>query len=92
MPEIVITDINMPIMNGYELCYQIKSNPDTEHINIIMASSKSTPYDIKKGEQIGVLKYFVKPFDVDKVVLEVEHILLENYKIYKKNMNTCFIL
>jgi len=90
MPDIIITDINMPIMDGYELCRQIKQNPETDHINIIMISSKSTPYDIKKGEQVGVHKYFVKPFDVDKVVLEIEHILIEKYKIYKKEYEFMF--
>jgi len=90
MPDVIITDLNMPIMNGYELCSRIKSNPKTEHINVIMVSSKSAPYDMKKGEKMGVSKYFVKPFDVEKVVLEIEHMLLEKYKIYKKEYEFMF--
>lgn len=83
-PDVLITDINMPRMNGYDLVRTIRSTPGIEDMKVIMISTNSSPYDIKRGEELGIVRYFIKPFDIDKVLMEVEHILLEDYKIYKK--------
>jgi putative two-component system response regulator len=81
-PNVLITDINMPGMNGYELVRTIRSTPGIADMKVIMISSNSAPYDIKKGKELGIIRYFVKPFDIDKVLMEVEHILIEGYRIY----------
>ncbi len=84
IPDVLITDINMPNMDGYELVRTIRSTSAIKDMKVIMISANSTPYDIKRGEELGIIRYFVKPFDVDKVMMEVEHTLIETYKIYKK--------
>lgn len=83
-PDILITDINMPRMDGYELVRTIRNTPGFEELKTIMISTNSSPYDIKRGTELGVSRYFVKPFDIDKVMMEAEHLLLEEYKVYKK--------
>ena len=83
-PEIVITDVEMPGMNGYDLVKMIRENPETKSASFIMMSSRDRKSDIKKSEKLGVSRYFVKPFDIEKLVIVVEQLLLEKYNIYKK--------
>lgn len=83
-PEIVITDVEMPGMNGYDLVKMIRENPETKSASFIMMSSRDRKSDIKKSEKLGVSRYFIKPFDIEKLVIVVEQLLLEKYNIYKK--------
>lgn len=83
-PEIVITDVEMPGMNGYDLVKMIQENPETKGASFIMMSSRDRKSDIKKSEKLGASRYFVKPFDIEKLVIVVEQLLLEKYNIYKK--------
>jgi len=83
-PEIVITDVEMPGMNGYDLVKMIRGNPETKNASFIMMSSRDRKSDIKKSEKLGVSRYFIKPFDIEKLVIVVEQLLLEKYNIYKK--------
>ena len=83
-PEIVITDVEMPGMNGYDLVKMIRENPSTKETSFIMMSSRDRKSDIKKSEKLGVSRYFIKPFDIEKLVIVVEQLLLEKYNIYKK--------
>ncbi len=83
-PEVVITDVEMPTMTGYELCEKIMNTPQLQGTYLLMMSGKDKPCDIKKGQKHGVTRYFVKPFDVDKLILTVEQLLLEKYQLYKK--------
>ncbi len=83
-PDIVITDIEMPGMNGYELVRKMKENPELKETSIIMMSSRDRRSDIKKAEKLGIAHYFIKPFDSEKLIIVVEQLLLEKYNIYKK--------
>ena len=83
-PEIVITDVEMPGMNGYDLVKMLRENPETKEASFIMMSSRDRKSDIKKSEKLGVSRYFIKPFDIEKLVIVVEQLLLEKYNIYKK--------
>ncbi len=83
-PEIIITDIDIPGMNGYELIKQVREKPEIKDVSVIMMSNRDKKSDIKKSEKLGVAKYFVKPFDIEKLVIIVEQLLLERYNIYKK--------
>ncbi|HON55569.1 MAG TPA: response regulator, partial [bacterium] len=60
-PDIILTDIEMPIMNGYELCKAVKQNPSTEKIPIVILSSLTTGVDIDRGFDVGANDYLTKP-------------------------------
>jgi DNA-binding response OmpR family regulator len=62
-PDIIVLDLMMPNMNGYEVCQRLKENVLTQHIPIIILSAKSQVADKVKGIRIGADEYITKPFD-----------------------------
>jgi twitching motility two-component system response regulator PilH len=74
-PDVIILDIIMPAMHGYELCRKLRDNPDTWDINIVMCSSKSTEADRHWGFRQGANAYISKPFDPDDLIDTVKELL-----------------
>lgn len=62
MPDLILLDINMPDMDGYEVCRQLKSNPKTKAISIIFITALSEPEEEEKGFLVGADDYIMKPF------------------------------
>lgn len=71
-PDIVLLDIQMPGMDGYEVCRQVKANPETEDIPVIFLSALSDTKDIIKGFDAGGVDYVSKPFKFREVMARVE--------------------
>ncbi|MCG8572540.1 MAG: response regulator [Spirochaetes bacterium] len=63
LPDLILLDIMMPIMDGYEVCKKLKSNKTTQEIPIIFLSAKAETADIVKGFQLGAVDYLTKPFN-----------------------------
>ncbi len=61
LPDLVLLDINMPGMDGYEVCTTLKNDPATEHIPVIFVTSKDSPEDIVKGFEAGAVDYLTRP-------------------------------
>ncbi len=79
-PDLVILDVVLPEMNGYEVCKEIKNGTDTKHIPIIMLSVRSNPEDIETAYKAGANKYITKPFNLEDLVKEVKNHLGEEQK------------
>jgi DNA-binding response OmpR family regulator len=62
-PQIILLDIDMPGMNGYEVLEKLKENPDTSGIPVIMCTTKKRAEDIEKAYATGADDYLVKPFE-----------------------------
>ena len=60
-PDLVLLDINMPGIDGYEVCATLKKDPATEHIPVIVVTSKDRPEDIVKGFEAGAVDYLTRP-------------------------------
>jgi putative two-component system response regulator len=60
--ELVITDVSMPVMDGYEFCRRMKENPNTRDVPIIFISAYDEPTDVVKGFAVGGADYITKPF------------------------------
>jgi len=83
-PDVVVTDLEMPEMDGYALCEKLRDEPELRNTLVVIMSGRNRPSDIKRGERLGVSRYFVKPFDVEKMQLVVEQLLAESYRHLKK--------
>ncbi len=75
MPDLIITDLMMPEMDGYTLCQNIRSSQTLNHIPIIITTAKSEETDRLKGIQVGAEAYLLKPFNADELLLQIENIL-----------------
>lgn len=65
VPQLVISDVMMPVMDGYTLCSKIKSNVNTNHIPIILITAKTRDEDKMEGLETGADLYVTKPFNLD---------------------------
>ncbi len=74
-PSLVVLDIVMPRMNGYELCRRLKSDPKTQKISIVMCSSKGEEFDRYWGMKQGADAYIAKPFQPTELVGTVKQLL-----------------
>ena len=74
-PDLILLDIMLPELDGFEVCKQIKKNPDTRHIPIVFLSAKKTPADINRGEEVGADMYITKPFKSAAVMNIIEQLL-----------------
>lgn len=74
-PDLVVLDVVMPNMNGYELCRWVKNNPSTEHVLVILCSSKSEEFDRYWGIKQGADAYVIKPFRPGELVSTVQTLL-----------------
>jgi len=74
-PEIMFLDIMMPLMNGYEVCEAIKSDPALGDIHVIMLSAKGQQQDEDLGLALGADEYMTKPFSPTRVLQRVTELL-----------------
>lgn len=76
-PDVVITDVMMPGMNGYDFCAAIKANVETSHIPVILLTGLDAKENIIRGFEVGASDYVTKPFDMSVLRLRVRNILKE---------------
>jgi len=74
-PDLVVLDIVMPRMNGYEVCRRIKADPKTQHVPVVMCSSKGEEFDRYWGMKQGADAYIAKPFQPTELVGTVKQLL-----------------
>jgi chemosensory pili system protein ChpA (sensor histidine kinase/response regulator) len=73
--DLIITDLEMPVMHGYELIGRLKSSEKLREIPIIVLTSRSTERHKEKAVEIGAGEYLVKPFEEDSLLSAVEKVL-----------------
>jgi DNA-binding response OmpR family regulator len=74
-PDLIMLDVRMPKMSGYEACRALKSNPKTSSIPVVILSAKGQDGEIQEGKEAGADHYIVKPFAPDKLTERVKDIL-----------------
>ena len=75
-PDLILLDINLPEMSGYDLCKQLKADPLTAEIPIIFISALDNVQDKIKAFQVGGADYVAKPYQMEEVFARIEHQLL----------------
>ncbi|MFQ5578663.1 MAG: response regulator [Anaerolineae bacterium] len=79
LPDLILLDINMPNMDGYEVCQRLKADDATRHIPVIFISALDKVADKVKAFSVGGIDYIPKPFHVDEVLARVvTHLTLRN--------------
>jgi len=73
VPRLILLDIEMPEMDGYETCRKLRSNPELRHVPIAFLTARKTPADVTAGMQAGGNDFIVKPFDHIKLIERVRH-------------------
>lgn len=87
-PDLILLDIMMPDLDGYQVCKELKSNPKTRNIPIIFISAVNEPVDKVKAFAMGGVDYITKPFQMHEVLIRVKHQLsLVNLKQQLKTKN-----
>ena len=71
MPDVIITDISMPEMDGFELCSRVRSDERFKHLPVILLTSLSDPRDIVRGLQCGANNFIVKPYDEEFLLSQI---------------------
>lgn len=80
IPDLVITDLIMPQMNGYELCRWIKNNPSTQDVPVLICSTKSEEFDRYWGMKQGADAYMTKPFQPAEMLQTIKFLLQNRRK------------
>lgn len=87
-PDIILLDLIMPIMDGYEVCEHLKKDDSTKEIPIIMVTSKAEAADKVKGLEMGALDYVAKPFDEGELIARVNiHLRLRELYVTVQEQN-----
>lgn len=74
-PDLVVTDVVMPKMNGYELCRWIKNNASTKDVPVIMCTTKSEEFDKYWGMKQGADAYLTKPYHPPELIKTIKQLL-----------------
>ena len=76
-PDLVLMDVRMPRMTGYEACKVMKSNPDLKDIPVVFLTERGQESEIQQGLEAGAEEYLLKPFAPDQLTSRVKAILLK---------------
>ncbi len=76
-PDLILLDVMMPHMSGYDLCQRVRENPAWQAIKIIMLSAKGRDIEVTKGMAVGADAYVTKPFSTKDLIAKVQELLGE---------------
>ncbi len=87
-PDLILLDINMPEMDGYEVIQKLKASPETADIPVIFLTAKAEVEDEQKGFELGAIDYITKPISPPIVLARVKtHLVLKSAQDFLKNKN-----
>lgn len=84
LPDLIISDVNMPVMTGLELATSIKKNSQTKTIPIILLTAKATKREVVAGFSVGADDYLTKPFDTSELIMRV-HAQINSRKLVRES-------
>lgn len=83
-PDLIICDLNMPVMDGLDFCRTIRKTPAISSIPFVAMSKESDRYKLRHMLQSGAATYIIKPFNIDQLVIMVEKLLSDHFQLMLK--------
>lgn len=77
LPDLILMDVRMPRMTGYQACEALKQHPETSETPVIFLSAKGQESEIQEGLGVGAVRYILKPFAPDDLTHQVRQVLAE---------------
>lgn len=89
LPDIIITDVMMPVMDGIEMCKRLKANHETSHIPILILTAKTAQEQENEGLEAGAFDYIAKPFNTQSLLKKIDNIVesRKNFRNSFSNLN-----
>jgi CheY-like chemotaxis protein len=75
MPDLILLDVRMPRMTGYEACRRLKADPTLRHIPVVFLSAKGQELEVQTGLEAGAAEYILKPFSPDQLNKRINDLL-----------------
>ena len=75
MPDVILLDVMMPGMDGYQVCQWVRSNPAVRHVPVIMLSGKADPESVARGMEVGADEYLSKPITPSNLTKQLKTVL-----------------
>jgi DNA-binding response OmpR family regulator len=83
-PDLILLDVRMPRMSGYEACQKIKQNEATCHTPVVFLSAKGQESEMRSGIEAGAEEYILKPFSPEQLIERIGQILLDKHTQHLK--------
>ena len=84
LPDLILLDLMMPEMDGFEVCRRLKANPETRHIPVIFITAEDQTQSVVEGFQVGAVDYIPKPFRDQEVLVRVRNAVFTK-KLFEEN-------
>jgi DNA-binding response OmpR family regulator len=70
-PDLVLLDVMLPRLSGFDVCQKIRENPDWQHMRIVMLTAKGREVEVSKGLALGANAYITKPFSTQELLAQI---------------------
>ena len=74
-PELILCDVDMPLMDGFSVLEAVKSNPTTRHIPFFLVTGRADAASLQRGDELGADDYLLKPMNIDVLLMKIEQYL-----------------
>jgi DNA-binding response OmpR family regulator len=79
-PDVILLDVNMSWIDGFELCRAVRKNEEFRQIPVVFISARTSSSDVKKGLDAGAADYFTKPVEISTLVARIRELVSEPYR------------